>query len=298
MNEMGISVGGGLGGGGSSPGVIIYYNSQTDAINHFVNGSPDNGIPPAIAYDNSYNYIIGSNISSGSINGYTLWGVYYYDNSSQIPSQSTLTPAHYSNGTDLLTVLGINANNNFGLFPITTSNVACFAENTKILCLDNGNEVYIPIQNIRKGTLVKTLKHNYLAVDMIGKRQMQNYANNDRNKDQLYKCTHKNYPEILEDLVITGCHCILVDKFNDQKQRDAVFNTLGNIYATDGKYRLPACVDERADVFEHKGEFSIYHLALVNENYYSNYGIYANGLLVETCSKRYLRELSGMTLIE
>ena len=34
------------------------------------------------------------------------------------------------------------------------------------------------------------------------------------------------------------------------------------------------------------------------ENYYGNYGIWANGLLVETCSKRYLKELSGMALIE
>ena len=38
--------------------------------------------------------------------------------------------------------------------------------------------------------------------------------------------------------------------------------------------------------------------ALENDNYYMNYGIYANGLLVETCSKRYLKELSNMTLIE
>ena len=29
-----------------------------------------------------------------------------------------------------------------------------------------------------------------------------------------------------------------------------------------------------------------------------NYGIYANGLLVETCSKRYLKELSNMNFIE
>jgi len=41
---------------------------------------------------------------------------------------------------------------------------------------------------------------------------------------------------------------------------------------------------------------TIYHLALENENYFSNYGIYANGLLVESCSKRYLKELSGMEL--
>lgn len=29
-----------------------------------------------------------------------------------------------------------------------------------------------------------------------------------------------------------------------------------------------------------------------------NYGIYANGLLVESCSRRYLKEMSNMSLIE
>jgi hypothetical protein len=38
-------------------------------------------------------------------------------------------------------------------------------------------------------------------------------------------------------------------------------------------------------------------LALENNNYYMNYGVYANGLLVETCSKRYIKELSNMTII-
>lgn len=42
---------------------------------------------------------------------------------------------------------------------------------------------------------------------------------------------------------------------------------------------------------------TIYHLALENESYYNNYGIYANGLLVESCSQRYLKELSNMELI-
>jgi hypothetical protein len=60
---------------------------------------------------------------------------------------------------------------------------------------------------------------------------------------------------------------------------------------------LPACVDNRASVYEKPGSFTIYHLALDNNDYYMNYGIYANGLLVETCSKRYLKEISKMTLI-
>ena len=73
-------------------------------------------------------------------------------------------------------------------------------------------------------------------------------------------------------------------------------NILGRVCITENKYRLPVCVDKRADIYPIPGKYTIYHIALENEDYYMNYGIYANGLLVETCSKRYLKELSNMEL--
>jgi hypothetical protein len=132
---------------------------------------------------------------------------------------------------------------------------------------------------------------------MIGKRDIYNLALKDRIKDQLYKCSQDKYPEIFEDLIITGCHSILVGNTITHKQVEQIKEVLGNIYITDDKYRLPACVDERASVYEVKGDCTIYHIALDNDDYYMNYGVYANGLLVETCSKRYLKELSKMDLI-
>jgi len=99
-------------------------------------------------------------------------------------------------------------------------------------------------------------------------------------------------------LIITGCHSILVGNTITHKQKEQIKEVLGNIYVTDDKYRLPACVDDRTSVYEVKGDFTIYHIALDNDDYYMNYGVYANGLLVETCSKRYLKELSKMDLIE
>jgi hypothetical protein len=98
-------------------------------------------------------------------------------------------------------------------------------------------------------------------------------------------------------LFLTGGHSILVNEFKDN-QKNKVVELYGQVYVTDGKYRLPAFVDERATIYEKEGLHKIYHIALDNENYYMNYGIYANGLLVETCSKRYLKELSNMTLLE
>jgi len=170
----------------------------------------------------------------------------------------------------------------------------CFKEGTKILT-DQG---YKLVEDLRKGDLVKTLRNDYLHVEMIGKREMRHAALEERIKDQLYQCSQSEYPEVFEPLIITGCHSILVDDFVSEEQKEKTVEVLGKIYVTDKKYRLPACVDERASVYEVPGDYTIYHIALENEHYTANYGIYANGLLVETCSKRYLKELSEMELIE
>jgi len=133
---------------------------------------------------------------------------------------------------------------------------------------------------------------------MIGKKEINHLALKERIKDQLYVCSPLNFPEVFEDLIITGCHSILVDNFTSEIQKENSIEINGDVYITDNKYRLPACIDERTSVFINPGSFTIYHFALENNDYYMNYGIYANGLLVETCSKRYLKELSNMTLIE
>jgi hypothetical protein len=97
-----------------------------------------------------------------------------------------------------------------------------------------------------------------------------------------------------------------VDGFTSEKQREETFEINGDIYITPvncvtyetGKYRLPSCIDERTTVLDKEGPFTIYHISLENDSYTENYGIYANGLLVETCSKRYLKELSHMNHID
>jgi hypothetical protein len=173
-----------------------------------------------------------------------------------------------------------------------TNDIVCFKQGSKILT-DKG---YICIELLKKGDLVKTLKHDFVPINMLGKREFYNPALKDRIKDQLYKCSQEQYPEVFEPLIITGCHSILIEEYKDQEEREKTIEVVGNTYITDDKYRLPACVDERASIYETEGNTMIYHLALDCDDYYMNYGIYANGLLVETCSKRYLKELSNMVI--
>jgi hypothetical protein len=175
--------------------------------------------------------------------------------------------------------------------------IPCFKENTKILCYVNGVEVYVNVQDIRNGTLVKTLYKGYIPVEMIGKKNIQNPDDSVRKPNRIYKCAKSQYPELTEDLFITGHHSILVDELTD-KQRKEINEFYQKIYITEDKYRLPCFIDEKTEVVEKNEEVTIYHIALANKNYYWNYGIYANGLLVETCSLRYLKELSDMELVK
>ena len=192
-------------------------------------------------------------------------------------------------------LVAVAANNGIYTYydPLPPIPMVCFLEDSKILT----KQGYRPIQDLRKGDLIKTIKHGYVPIDMIGYREIFNPICEERIKDKLYVCSNKEYPEIFEDLVITGCHAILVDDYKDQQQDEKSVEVLGGLYLTDYKYRLPACVDERAKPYEKEGVHTIYHLALENDDYFMNYGIYANGLVVETCSKRYLKELSNMTLL-
>jgi len=232
----------------------------------------------------------------------------FYDthavNAILVPTGGSLitTVASYNNGQNVVVSVN-NATQTYSvnnLFPpgqIPGEITPCFNEDTKILCYKNGEEIYVPIQDIRKGDLIVTHIDGYKPVHMIGTSKLYNPGNKLRGKNRLYVCKPDNYPELNEDLILTGCHSILVnDLSEEQKEKSIAY--IGKIYITDNKYRLIACLDPLAEPYEKEGVFNIWHLALEHENYYWNYGIFANGLLVESCSQRFLKELSGMTLIE
>lgn len=236
--------------------------------------------------------------------GLTIFYDTHVDQSILTPSGGSLitVTACYNNGNNVLVMV----NNATQTYVVTNTYppgnipgdviVSCFKENTKIRCYKDGKEQYINIQELRKGDLVKTAINGYVAVNMIGTTKIYNSGNVLRGKNRLYVCRREKYPQLNEDLILTGCHAILVDDITET-QRNKMVELLGNIYVTDQKYRLLACVDENADPYPEEGVFNIWHLALDNTDYYMNYGIYANGLLVETCSQRFLKEYSGMTLV-
>jgi len=171
--------------------------------------------------------------------------------------------------------------------------IVCFKEGSKILT----EKGYIAVQDLRNGDLIKTVSSGFKKIEHVGYSKMYNNVNEIRSNDKLYRCSTSEYPELSEDLIITGCHAILIKNFKDQEQIEKTQEVLGKIYITDKHYRLPACVDERTKIFEEEGVHTIWHFSLEHSDYFMNYGVYANGLLVETTSNRMMVELSGMTLV-
>jgi hypothetical protein len=249
--------------GGTS---ISYYPTQADAL----------GLTNSLGGGNNE---VGT---GGPYGGFTSW---------RIASNSTGTSPKnvvYNNGDILI------SDGAYYLYPAAP----CFLEGSTILCQVDGIERYVPVEQITKGTLVKTSLDGYKPVVLVGKGVMQNPGTDERTEDRLYKCSPSKYPQLTDDLYITGCHSILEYPITEKQKQDTIKH-LRRLFITDKKYRLMACVDERAEPWNSEGAYTIWHFALDHKDDGMNYGVYANGgLLVESCSLRFLRKRSNMDFIQ
>lgn len=195
----------------------------------------------------------------------------------------------------LIGLTDLGAAGTSGLYTYITPPV-CFKEGSRILCSVEGKDTYLPVESLVPGTLVKTYLHGYKKIELIGSSKVYNSGNGKKSLTSLVKCTPAKFPELTDDLVLTGAHAILVSTLPPNKEGD-IRELTGKIYITDDKYRLVACLDDRTEPYPDEGVYNIWHFALENEQYTWNYGVYANGLLVESASLRTMKEFSGMTLL-
>lgn len=284
MSETGIPVGG-------QTLVIHYFPTQNDMINFTNLVYQQNSLTPDPDIISSSNTFPDSSTITPPYSGATLL------------SWAGIQSDGLGGFIDVTYNLGdtwINTGYSTGLYPIWSTNerIMCFGEDTQILCIDpeDNTSKYIPVQELRNGILVKTLSSGYQPICMIGTSKIYNPANTLRGKDRLYKCTKENYPELIDDLILTGCHSILTTSLTDEQRNDTE-EMVGRVFVTENRYRLMACIDQRAEPYEKEGVFTIWHFALEHEHQRANYGIFANGLLVETSSKRMMSQYSGMEMI-
>ena len=57
------------------------------------------------------------------------------------------------------------------------------------------------------------------------------------------------------------------------------------------KYKLPCFINKKAKVYQKNGQFNIWTFCLKADDINKQFGIYANGLLVETISKQYINTI-------
>jgi len=238
-----------------------------------------------ISYSNGSNFV-----------GLTVMGDYlYFSNSASttisVYNISTFLPVSmdWQTGFDEIGYL-YNYNNNIYVSDIANGTVTlfggygiCFLKGTKILCEDG----FRTIESLEPGTRIRTLLHGYVPVEKISHSTIYNSGDDSRTKDRLYLCSKSVYPNLFENLVVTGAHSLLVDQLTQQQQAQTI-EDLGGLYITENKYRLMAYLDDRAVAYPHEGTFDIYHICLENPDELGNYAIYANGLLVESCCKRHI----------
>jgi hypothetical protein len=164
----------------------------------------------------------------------------------------------------------------------------CFKKGTKILC---NNDIYIPVEELKIGDLVKTYKHGYQKIIMCAEIMSAhsnscNYAENILN--QLYTYSREKNPDLTEDLHITGGHSLLFDSLTEDESNDMKqISWDQDDFFVEEKHKLLACFSRQLCVATEQN-VEIYHFALEppkNAKPTYVYGVYANGILAETCSK-------------
>ena len=290
----------------------LYFSSQTSGnVNKILNPyyTPDSSIGTAPTITSI------TNISPSSFNinftpgtgGTPAPTTYFYS----LNGGATYTNANSATSPILIGGLSSGVNYNVTLIAnnlagnTVASNIGvgfipypCFLEGSKILRIDpeTDDEEYIAVENLRRGDLIKTANHGYKAIELIGSRIIEKPLDISRQASRLYWFRKSNISWMTEDLCVTGDHCILHKTVSTEKKHQ-ILGYMGDIYVTEDHYRVPAFMDDRAEPYDDSGSATIWHFALENPNIYHNYGVWANGLLVESSSLHYMYKHSNMQMV-
>ena len=158
----------------------------------------------------------------------------------------------------------------------------CFQKGTRILC---ENDVYVPIENIKIGDLVKTYKHGYQKVILCKTTRSCDYVRNSKNQIHLYK--KASNPDLTEDLYLTGGHSLLLDTLSEtelKNMKEALYADLELM--VEDKYKLMCYFNKHIEISPQQN-VELYRFTLEPpENAIPShvYGIWANGILSESNS--------------
>jgi hypothetical protein len=160
-------------------------------------------------------------------------------------------------------------------------NPICYVRGSQILCRDTVRDIYIKIENIKPGMLVKTYPTGYKRVMVIQKNFIQNTV--DRVENKIYRLSRSKNKNLFQDLYVTGLHSILVPSLTQDQEKKTI-SSWGNTIKICNLYRLMAHLSPEFEDVKDEEIYEIYHLVLENNNEQANDGIWANGILSESLS--------------
>jgi hypothetical protein len=180
--------------------------------------------------------------------------------------------------------------------PYVNSNLVCYHINTKVCCLEKDTEVFIPIQNIKKDTLVKTCDGTYRSVRHLVFKTIHHKKDNHK-YNKLFKIP--NY-----DLVVTGGHSLLLDSLNDYQTKETL-KIWKQLKMIGEKFLCLSFLYENATEFDYVGETAIYHIVLdcSESDQDAQYGILVSGrsnsfgIWSESLSLSFLKKYANMNYI-
>lgn len=264
-----------------SVAMIGGVNSTTNAS--FIWYSTDSGAnwtasSQSLANTNTFTAIsVSGNNGLASINDVSSTGYLYYSTNqgaawTQIPGLSSTT----INDANLSGNQGI-AGTSAGIY--YSSSPLCYEANTLILVLENEEEVYKKVSELKVDDLVKTYKNGFKKVKLI---RSFSYKPLDKNNklNLLYK--HKD-----NGVILTAGHSILVDELTKQEKINN--DKFGFDQTIEDKKLLLACSSDKFEKIDDDQEYELYHFSLESDEPKSHYGVYINdGILSESCSEQAL----------
>lgn len=171
-----------------------------------------------------------------------------------------------------------------------TYDPSCLNEGTLILCYCplNNIEKYIPVEQLQTGDLVKTYLHGYRKIDIIIKGKLNN------NTQDIRKCMYvfpkNDSNDLLADLIVVGGHSILINEVVPPM----IYNKNGDVFPTtmiDDKYLLLCGLSPDFIQLQNQNIYNVYGFCLENDgDNEQRFGVWANGVLVETSSKNYMTQ--------
>jgi hypothetical protein len=232
----------------------------------------------------SGNYFIFRSISGSGTNGLAAVeenisgnGVLFITtNSGTIWTQSTTLAANPINNVSLSNNNGI-AGTSDGIY--YTSSPLCYEKNTLILVLENEEEVYKKVSELKVGDLVKTYKNGYKKVILT---RSFNYKPLDKNNELNFLYRMKD-----NGVIVTAGHSILVDELTEQEE----VNNLKYYFnqTIEDKKLLLACASDKFEKIDDDLEYELYHFSLESDEPKAHFGVYINdGILSESCSEEAL----------